>query len=437
MNRPPKGAAQALKKKSGGLDTAILLKPRCSLNNIEQFRAAIHAAGLEPPDVIEPGKLHRFSTNGKGDDDAGWCKLFPDGFGGVYGDFRAGLSEHWQAETDRLMTQAEREAFRQRCEQERRERDAEERNRHEAAALKAVAILEAATGVPETHPYAVKKRVPLGSLVKRGPWPQRRWDDALLVPIYGADGRVWSIEAINADGEKDSLKHGKKRGGFYPIGKIRGTSRAFIAEGVANAAVGAEVDKSPAVAAMGKSNLLHVALAVRELVPDAELIILADNDLKLPKEAHETAVAVGGRVVIPELDGCKCDLWDVWNEHGIEAVSSAIASAKAPARGEPRPAAEDSPAVNGASRVILVRGDDLHVEPIRWLWDGWLARGKLHMLAGAPGTGKSTIALTLAAVVTAGGRWPDGTNAPPDTCWCGRRGRCGRHAVAATLGCWW
>jgi putative DNA primase/helicase len=35
------------------------------------------------------------------------------------------------------------------------------------------------------------------------------------------------------------------------------------------------------------------------------------------------------------------------------------------------------------------------------------------MLAGAPGAGKSTIALTLAAVVTTGGRWPDGTKCTP------------------------
>jgi hypothetical protein len=41
------------------------------------------------------------------------------------------------------------------------------------------------------------------------------------------------------------------------------------------------------------------------------------------------------------------------------------------------------------------------------------ARGKLHMLAGSPGAGKSTIALTLAAVATAGGRWPDGTECTP------------------------
>jgi len=48
-------------------------------------------------------------------------------------------------------------------------------------------------------------------------------------------------------------------------------------------------------------------------------------------------------------------------------------------------------------------------EPISWLWDGWLARGKLHLLAGKPGTGKTTLALALAAVVSRGGTWPDGS----------------------------
>ena len=315
---------------------------------IEQFKAAMRAVGLEPPGVIEPGNLHRYSTNGKASDDAGWCKLFTDLRGGVFGDHRTGLSEHWQAKTDRVMTASEREAFQRMVADYKLQAELEGCKRHEAAALKAVAILEAATGDPETHPYAVKKRVPLGSLVKRGPWPQRGWEDALLVPIHGADGRVQSIEAINTDGKKDSLKHGKKRGGFYPIRKICGASRVFIAEGIANAAVGTEVDKSPAVAAMGKSNLPHVALAVRELAaPGADIIILADNDLKLPKEAHEAAVAVGGRVVIPELDGRECDLWDVWNEHGIDAVERAIANAQAPVVGEHQPGTENATAGAG------------------------------------------------------------------------------------------
>lgn len=58
--------------------------------------------------------------------------------------------------------------------------------------------------------------------------------------------------------------------------------------------------------------------------------------------------------------------------------------------------------------VVLIRGTELTPEPIRWLWPGWLALGKLHILAGAPGQGKTTIATTMMATVSIGGRWPDG-----------------------------
>jgi len=63
------------------------------------------------------------------------------------------------------------------------------------------------------------------------------------------------------------------------------------------------------------------------------------------------------------------------------------------------------------SSVILVNGADLNPRPVNWLWNQWLARGKLHLLAGDPGQGKTSIALTLAATVTIGGRWPDGSRA--------------------------
>ena len=63
--------------------------------------------------------------------------------------------------------------------------------------------------------------------------------------------------------------------------------------------------------------------------------------------------------------------------------------------------------------VVLIRGDDIKPEAVRWLWNGWLARGKFHVLAGAPGTGKTTIALALAATLSKGGQWPDGSQASP------------------------
>ena len=63
--------------------------------------------------------------------------------------------------------------------------------------------------------------------------------------------------------------------------------------------------------------------------------------------------------------------------------------------------------------VVLVCGDSLAPQPIAWLWPDWLALGKLVILAGAPGTGKTTIALSFAATITTGTTWPDGSRCKP------------------------
>lgn len=59
--------------------------------------------------------------------------------------------------------------------------------------------------------------------------------------------------------------------------------------------------------------------------------------------------------------------------------------------------------------VTLTRASDVKIRPIDWLWEGYLPRGMLTLLAGLPGCGKSTLALAIAATVTSAGRWPDGT----------------------------
>lgn len=75
-------------------------------------------------------------------------------------------------------------------------------------------------------------------------------------------------------------------------------------------------------------------------------------------------------------------------------------------------AAAGPPARPAPASVELLCGADIEPEAIKWLWHEWIAAGKLHILAGAPGTGKTTIALALAATLSIGGRWPDGTRAP-------------------------
>lgn len=71
-----------------------------------------------------------------------------------------------------------------------------------------------------------------------------------------------------------------------------------------------------------------------------------------------------------------------------------------------------APRTPAGKEVELLAADTIPLRAIQWLWPGWLARGKLHILAGAPGTGKTTIAMALAAAVSSGGRWPCEITAP-------------------------
>jgi putative DNA primase/helicase len=62
----------------------------------------------------------------------------------------------------------------------------------------------------------------------------------------------------------------------------------------------------------------------------------------------------------------------------------------------------------GGDGAVLVRLADVAPEPITWLWPHHLARGKLGLFIGDPGTGKSTVMSDIVARVTRGAAWPDG-----------------------------
>jgi putative DNA primase/helicase len=49
---------------------------------------------------------------------------------------------------------------------------------------------------------------------------------------------------------------------------------------------------------------------------------------------------------------------------------------------------------------------DVQPEPITWLWPGRIAQGKVTLIAGDPGLGKSMLTVALAAHVSRGTPWP-------------------------------
>ena len=62
-----------------------------------------------------------------------------------------------------------------------------------------------------------------------------------------------------------------------------------------------------------------------------------------------------------------------------------------------------------ARSLISARLADVEPVPVRWLWRPYLPAGKLVIIEGDPGLGKTWVSLALAATVSAGGSWPDGS----------------------------
>ena len=69
-------------------------------------------------------------------------------------------------------------------------------------------------------------------------------------------------------------------------------------------------------------------------------------------------------------------------------------------------------AMKDESTYVLQRVSDVPPTPIHWLWRKFIPAGKLTVLAGMPGLGKSQLTTHLAAVVTQGAMWPDGSRCP-------------------------
>lgn len=62
---------------------------------------------------------------------------------------------------------------------------------------------------------------------------------------------------------------------------------------------------------------------------------------------------------------------------------------------------------------IIVRMSDVAAREISWLWANRFAVGKLSLIIGNPGLGKSQISIFMATQVTRGGPWPNGEGRAP------------------------
>jgi AAA domain-containing protein len=144
------------------------------------------------------------------------------------------------------------------------------------------------------------------------------------------------------------------------------------------------------------------------------VVILADNDEGGRKHAEQKAALVVAsakdvRVVhFPELAE-KGDVSD-WVALGHNAND--LRERAAATRAWTPPAAIESTAAAGR-RLIIHRASDLEPEKLVWIWPGRVPEGKLVLLGGPPGLGKSQVTAFISAVVSNGSHWPCGEGCSP------------------------
>lgn len=311
----------------------------------DDFLAAMRVA-LGPdailPQRIQSGRWHRFSTNGRRGDTAGWCMLFPDMRAGVFGCYRAGVSDVWSARGREAMTPSERAELRQQVQQAQAERTAEQRQRWAINAERISALW--AECVP------LVQGDPVGQYLKRrgivGVWPLppclrlhrgvSYWHEcthlgefpAMVAPIVAPDGVVVALHRtyLTRDGRKADVPTVKKLTGA--AGPLAGAAiplhapeagRLGIAEGIETALAATCAAGVPTVAAYCADNLARWRwpAAVRRLV------VFADADPAGIKAADElVARAVRGglqaQALAPSLPGA--DWADVWVAGGERAA---------------------------------------------------------------------------------------------------------------------
>ncbi|MGK5046843.1 AAA family ATPase [Janthinobacterium sp. GB4P2] len=397
-----------------------------SLSNIEaQFAIAMAGYDLAPPDIVADGQRHRFDApDDKKGKKSAWYILHSDGVpAGAFGNWKTDLSEKWCGKSDQVLTPAERAEYRARIDKARQDAEFMRLQLEGEAAAVCVRILAGARDATDDNPYCIRKGIK--------PYGLKEFKDkrTLIVPIRDATGAITSVQFIYEDGSKLLKSNGKVKGCYYSFGS-KPADTLLVCEGFATGASLYAVTGYPVAVAFNAGNLEAVARVLHGKLPGIQIIVCADDDRFKESgntgliKAKAAAAAVGGLLAVPVFqsdDGQPTDFNDLHAREGNEAVMAAI-SAAAPQDGSH--AAPAAPAAGPATsltnnrsmipatdtRTVKIRcATDIKPLPITWLWPGWVPAGKLTILAGAAGTGKTTLALGLASVLTAGGTWPDGS----------------------------
>jgi putative DNA primase/helicase len=243
------------------------------------FRDFCRSVNLDPGHNPEPthGKVRRFDVidvDGRKKKNRGWYAFYADSRpAGVVCDHAIGVKHTWKYQGEiKQFSKEEWEQERKRMRAENKRRHDEQLEAYAAATRKARAKIELSSPAKPDHAYLVKKRI--------GPHNARSIGKALLIPIYGPDAEIQSLQEIGTDGFKKMFPGAPSKMGYTVLGKEpQAASIIVICEGWATGATIAEaVHESSVLVAFSATNLPLIADMAAKKYRHARLIIAADDD---------------------------------------------------------------------------------------------------------------------------------------------------------------
>lgn len=248
--------------------------------------------------------------------DKGFAHCFGCGWHGDVVDFVAATQHITNAEALSILdggniklTQAERKDHAEALAQ----RDADRQRERAAATDHAAKRWHRAPEAGDDNGYILRKGVPIHGCRAEG--------ENLLLPIYGPDGEIQSIQTIAPDGVKMFQKGAPTKGGRMMIGIPMG--RTIICEGYATGASIYEAVPDQICIAFSKGNMHVVA---RDLVSHGVKIVLA-ADANAAEEMRVLAAELDCPVAIPDQDEGVKDFNDQATQIGADSVAASFAKA--------------------------------------------------------------------------------------------------------------
>jgi len=350
-----------------------------------QLLIRMREEGFNPPEnIVMDGRIHRFPTNSKRDDDAGWYVAYSDGVpSGKFGDWRSGEEYSFRANIGRQLTMIEELAIKKRMDDAKKEREAELNKKHEQAAVTVQTLWDNCQDADPRHPYLVRKGVkPHGIKMDS--------NGTLLLPLLNVEGTLATVQYITIDGEKKYHPGGQAGGCGWWLGNLENAQKVYIAEGFATAATIFEETGRPVVIAYSAGNLMAMGKMIRGLLPKAVITFVADNDNPNPKTGENTGVvkaqkaaeAIGAIVVYPPEVGTDANDYCANGGNLKELL--------------------------GENRIRMISANKLTEQPapIRWLVKGWVQEKAMVMVHGPSGCGKSFVVIDWMCSLASGiGSW--------------------------------